>query len=285
MSLSETRTSAKYIETIDEIRATYRDMRFMEAQRKRADGAFMAFVRTQCGHSTHAPANERAATLKRAQALIAGTAPDDPLAARIEWMRAGNDKAFERFREMEKDRELKMKKLVRTLPIWTDWAKEVRGLAEKGVGILIGEAGDPGAYIKGEAGLRKRMGIAVIDGIAQGKLPKTASKELWIHHGYNKMRRSAMFTIGDGFVKQGDHYRAIYLARKELERQRFEEMGYTVKPAAEIKAAEKATCVSAGHVHFRAQRFMEQRVLRHYYRAWMRLMVPQAVAAELEVAA
>jgi hypothetical protein len=286
MSLSETRTSAKYLETIDLIRATYREMRFMEDQRKRADAAFMAYVRTQCGYSTHLPAAERDVTLKRAKALIAGTAAEDSLAPRVEWIRAGNEAAFARFRQMEKEKELEMKKLVRSLPIWTDWAKEVRGVAEKGVGILIGEGGDPGAYLKGESGLRKRMGIAVVDGIAQGKLLKTASKDDWIRHGYNKKRRSAMYTIGDGLVKQGDHFRAVYLARKEHERQRFRGMGYTVKPAAEIKASEKSTCISDGHVHFRAQRFMEQRLLRAYYRAWMRLMVPQTVSAPaLEVAA
>lgn len=261
---------------IDTIRAEYRDMRFMEHQRKRNDLAFQAFVRNICGYSTKAPKSEAGPALKRAQALIAGTAPDDPLAVRVDLVKAGNEQACAPFVAMEKEKVKAIEKMVKALPIWTEWAEPIIGLGAKGLGILIGEAGDIGSY-RTEAALWKRMGVGVIDGVAQGKLGARAGADLWIAHGYNKKRRSALFTIGDAMIKKADSpYRAIYLARKDIERQEFIAAGYTVKPAAQIKAAERDTCISDGHIHRRAQRYMEKRLLRHMYRAWKRTMVEDA---------
>jgi hypothetical protein len=263
--------------TIDAIRAEYRDMRFMENQRKRNDLAFQSFIRTLCGYSTQIPKAESAPALKRAQALIAGTAPDDPLAARVEWMRAGSDAALAPFIGMEKEKVKSIEKMVKGLPIWTEWAAEIKGLGLKGIGSLIGEAGDIGAY-RSEAAFWKRMGVGVIDGVAQGKLSKTASAEMWITHGYNAKRRSALWTIGDVLIiKQGagTRYYDMYIARKAVERQKLEALGYTVKPGGEIKAAERDTCVSDQLVHRRAQRWVEKRLLRHMYRAWKRTMEAQ----------
>jgi hypothetical protein len=261
--------------TIDAIRAEYRDMRFMENQRKRNDLAFQSFIRTLCGYSTHIPKAESAPALKRAQALIAGTAPDDPLAARVEWMRAGNEAACAPFIGMEKEKVKAIEKMAKGLSIWTAWAEPIQGIGAKGIGILIGEAGDIGAY-RSEAAFWKRMGVGVIDGVAQGKLTKTASADTWIAHGYNAKRRSALFTIGDSLIKATNSpYRAMYLHRKEIERQKFEALGYTIKPAAQIKEAERDTCISDGHIHRRAQRWMEKRLLRHMYRAWKRTMEAQ----------
>jgi hypothetical protein len=262
--------------TIDAIRAEYRDMRFMENQRKRNDLAFQSFIRTLCGYSTHIPKAESAPALKRAQALIAGTVPDDPLAARVEWMRAGNDAACAPFIGMEKEKEKSIEKMVGALPIWTEWAASIKGLGRKGIGSLIGEAGDIGSY-RSEAAFWKRMGVGVIGGIAQGKLTKTASADTWIAHGYNAKRRSALWTIGDALIKRGsgNYYYDMYIARKAVERQKLEALGYTVKPGKEIKASERDTCISDQLVHRRAQRWMEKRLLRHMYRAWKRTMEAQ----------
>lgn len=95
------------------------------------------------------------------------------------------------------------------------------------------------------------MGVALVDGIRQGGLSKTASKDDWIDHGYNRQRRSRMWNIGDALIKSNrdGRYRTIYLARKEYEITRDPEM----QP---IKA------------HRRAQRYMEKRLLRDLWRAW-----------------
>ena len=167
---------------IDKIIEVYRDMRFMQEQRKRLDLAFQAFVRTLCGYSTHLPAKERGPLLKRAQAIIDGRAPDDPLVSRVEIMREGSDAAAAAVSKIERQKQRELESIVKGLPIWTEWAADIRGLGAKSIGIIIGEAGDLGAYPKnpekrigcsareirryGEAEIRKRMGVAVIDGIA-----------------------------------------------------------------------------------------------------------------------
>lgn len=265
-----------YNKTIEEIRAHYREMRFMENQRKRMDLAFQSFVRTLCGYTTHVKSPANTAALKRAQALIAGKAPDDPLVGRVEWIRGGNESACAPFIGMEREKVKEIEAAVKKLPIWTEWAEPIPGLGAKGIGIIIGEAGDVGSY-RSEAALWKRMGVGVIDQIAQGKLRENAPAELWILHGYNRKRRAALFTIGDSLIKaRKSPYRALYLSQKDIIRQRLEAEGFEIKPAAMIKSGEKATCFSDGHVHRRAQRWMEKKLLRHMYRNWRRLMIEDA---------
>lgn len=257
-----------YDQEIASIRAVYREMRFMQMQRTRLDGAFQAYVRMLCGYSTHAPDPE---ALTRAQGLIAGTL-EDPMRYAVEDVRTSNDAAAKVFIDVEKKREKRLEKIVAALPVWTEWGAGIRGLGPKGLGCLIGEAGDIGAY-RSEAALWKRMGVGVIDGTAQGKLGRGASAEDWIKHGYNKKRRSVLFQIGDPLVRQGEKFRQIYLWRKEIERNRAALRGLTVKPSAKIRAGERATCISDGHIDRRARRYMEKKLLRSVYRAWRRTMV------------
>jgi len=112
------------------------------------------------------------------------------------------------------------------------------------------------------------MGVAVLDGTRQGGLAKTAPKEAWIAHGYNRQRRSRMWNIGDALIKNGVLYRKVYLARKEYERKRAEANGLTVAPSAKIPKGRAAEFMSDGHIHRRAQRYMEKRLLRDLWQAW-----------------
>jgi hypothetical protein len=116
----------------------------------------------------------------------------------------------------------------------------------------------------------KRLGLAVIDGVRQGGLPKSASKDDWIAHGYSRVRRSRMFVIGDALIKANGEYRAVYLARKEYERQRAEAAGLTVAPALKIPKARANEFISDGIIHRRAQRYREKRLLRDLWQAWNR---------------
>lgn len=177
------------------------------------------------------------------------------------------------FAELRKGLEKDLRQLARQLPVWT-WAVEIRGFAEFGLAMIVGEAGDLGKY-RNHSCLWKRMGLAVMDGTRQGGLSKTAAAEDWIAHGYSPTRRSVMFNIGDPLIKlnQTGEYRSAYLARKEYELARDPEM----QP---MKA------------HRRAQRYMEKRLLKHLWQAWRRaslqeVSVPITLlpAAELSVAA
>jgi len=145
-----------------------------------------------------------------------------------------------------------MEKAAKTLPVWTGWAEGVRGIGALGLAKIVGECGDIGSY-RSPAAVWKRMGVGVINGVAQGKLPAGSAADLWIEHGYNRARRSIMYTVGEGFVKQGDEYRQIYLARKQYETERDPDIP-------KIRA------------HRRAQRYAEKRFLRDLWRAWRRTL-------------
>lgn len=148
--------------------------------------------------------------------------------------------------EFRKGLEKRMTKLAKALPVWL-WCEEVNGCGPLALAIIVGEAGDIGGYST-PAKLRKRMGIAVINGEAQGK--RTNVEEA-LEHGYNPARRSSMWTIGDCLIKASGDYKAIYDKRKVIEAE---------KPEVETKM----------HAHRRAQRYMEQKFLKHLWQAWRR---------------
>lgn len=136
------------------------------------------------------------------------------------------------------------------LPIWP-WAEKIRGLGPKGVGLMIGEIGDPGAYAN-PAKLWKRMGLAVFDGQAQRRV----KGEGGILQGFSPQRRALMHVIGDALIKQNTRpdgtdglYRQLYVSRKALE---------------VVKAPDLALIVH----HKRALRYMEKRLLVHLWQAW-----------------
>lgn len=158
-----------------------------------------------------------------------------------------------------------LEQLATTLPVWPLLA--IKGFGVRSLGVIVGETGDISNYPT-VSKLWKRLGLAVIDGKRQGGLPKTAPKEEWIKHGYSKLRRSRMFVIGDVLIKSDNKYRQIYLDRKVYEKAIAEAKGLTVAPTAKIPAKRKAEFMSEGHVHRRAQRYMEKCFLRDLWAAW-----------------
>jgi hypothetical protein len=103
-----------------------------------------------------------------------------------------------------------------------------------------------------------------MEGVRQGGLAKGSSAEQWIEHGYNKRRRSVVWTIGDSLIKtnkddKGDpgFYKKIYNERKEYETKNLTK---TAK-----KAKEKFKPIV---VHRKAQRYMEKRLLRDLWNEW-----------------
>lgn len=260
---------------LQEIVTAHRQRWFGVKQRIRLENALGAYVRTLLGFHTGLPEKERAAIVKRATALLNGTTldvQDERHLENVSWQVETNDKAVEAFASMEKAQVKAMKALVRNLPIWTDWASDIVGVGEVGVATIIGECGGDVGKFRNEAALWKRMGVGVIFGVAQGKLPSSSPSELWLLHGYNKDRRARLFTIGDAIIKCSDSpYRAIYDARKLVEQEKARAQGLEVLPAAKIKKG-RLDAISEGHIHRKAQRYMESRLLRHFYKAWKRTM-------------
>lgn len=139
-------------------------------------------------------------------------------------------------REVEK----KIEAEVRQLPIWTDWAENIRGIGPIGLGIIIGGSvcdatEDPithkkrrpfitiGDY-KNPAKLYKRWGVGLVEGERQQRIAGTREeKEHFqktgvatggvlkaLRHGFSPTRRAALFVQGDVFVKAGNYYRKRY---------------------------------------------------------------------------
>jgi hypothetical protein len=265
-----------------EIREQHRRRLFAMDQRKRADLALGGFLRRQLGWSFEATAqqnaviNERVRRLLMIGELVIGKKQPSPEAdADYAAYAAVIEAAFEARAPMarvESDATKAMEKLAKELPVWSAFGEGVKGFGPRSLAVIVGDAGNLANYAS-VAKLWKRMGMAVLDGVRQGGLSKTASAEDWLRHGYNARRRSQMFVIGDVLVKNQGRYREIYLARKVYERELAEALSLTVAPAAKIPAKAKDQFRSEGHVHKRAQRYMEKALLRDLWCAWNRKAV------------
>lgn len=206
---------------------------------------------------------------RRLNAARAKATTDEPAYAAWRETILASMQAREPFDAIEAAQTAEMERLAEQLPVWS-WVKGIKGFGARSLAVIVAEAGDLSNYAT-HSKLWKRMGLAVIGDLRQGGLDKkTASKRDWIDHGYSPARRSRMFVVGDVLVKVGDTYRAIYLQRKEHERQKAEAAGLTIVPAAKIPKGRRAEFMSDGHIHRRAQRYMEKRLLRDLWKAWRR---------------
>lgn len=253
-------------DTIGEIMFLHRQRNFAMGQRKRAGLALGAYLRTMLGWRADLPEAERRHIAATAAAWMKGEGEGDEFSA-FQPMIEASRTATAPWDAIEAESTKRMEKLARHLPVWAAWAEAQRGFGARSLAVIVGEAGDLANY-PSKSHLWKRMGLAVIDGVRQGAPGAGATAEDWVEHGYRPARRSAMFVIGDVLVKSGAHYRDVYLARKAYERAQFEAAGFAVLPSAKITKSLKASSVSDGWVHRRAQRYMEKRLLRDLWQAW-----------------
>lgn len=275
------------------IRYHHRQRVYAMEQRKRATLALGSFLRMVLGWSLALPKAEQEAIRAKAQALIAigetaakGKASlfvDDPDYREWEGLIAASISARQPFDQIEAVALKQMGKLATQLPAWTEWGKGVRGFGEASLAVIVSEAGDLSMYPK-KGHLWKRMGLALVDGVRQGGLAKNAPKADWIAHGYNPERRSRMWNIGDTLIKPQGPYRDVYLARCAYEHARATEAGLlVVASTAEVietwakrglvavkspRGVDPAAVIGAGHLHRRAQRYMEKRLLRDLWQVW-----------------
>lgn len=175
-------------------------------------------------------------------------------------------------------REKELAKLAKELPVWP-WVEQVKGFGALTFAGVIGEAGDLSMYAN-PAKLWKRMGLAVINGGRQ-RCVKGAEA---MQHSYSPQRRSLVWNIGECLIKQQGDYRALYLARmaREVEKCWEEGLQHATIIAATVKSWESrglptpvkvgkidpAQHRSCGHIHNRAKRYVEKRLLRDLWRAW-----------------
>jgi len=231
---------------IDDIRAWHRKRCYYLKQHLRARNGLSAEVRRGLGWSRELSKSERKKMGRQASALI------DKLGKDSDWedMIAMTLVAIKPLEDVEHKCKKRVAKLAAQLPVWKSFGESIRGFGANSLGVIIGEAGDLSNYAN-PCKLWKRMGLGLVDGIRQGGLPKNASKEEWIKHGYNPCRRSRMWNIGDALIKgnREGKYRTLYLSQKDKYLQR----GWSRK-----------------HADDAAQRYMEKRLLRHLWQAWRR---------------
>lgn len=250
-------------DTIRTITESYRERKFTMEQRKRANLALGAYLRSALGWRKDLPDAERKAISIKADSIAKA-----PHGTRWEYMVLAVIDSRMPFEAVEAAALKKMESLAKSLPVWNEWGKDVRGFGAASLAAILAEAGDLSNYPTIPK-LWKRMGLAVMGDVRQGGLTKGAGADAWVAHGYNPMRRSAMWNIGDTMLKaqirrekdaNGEDtggrnslgkYGEIYLHRKEYELARDPD----IQP---IKA------------HRRAQRVMEKRLLKDLWQAWRR---------------
>lgn len=161
-----------------------------------------------------------------------------------------------------KETEKSMVNAAKTLPAYA-WVESVKGFGALGFAMIVGESGDLSNYTT-VSKLWKRLGLAVIEGERQRRVSGVDA----LKHGYSPSRRSVVWTIGDAMFRSGGEYADLCRERKEFEREKAKAEGLTVCPAAKIPANNKEQYRSDGHIHNRAKRYMEKRLIRDLWRAW-----------------
>jgi hypothetical protein len=97
--------------------------------------------------------------------------------------------------EARHDIELAMERAVRGLPVYA-WAKEVKGLGERGLAVILAEAGDLSGYPK-KGHLWKRLGLAPFKGKACSTWRREGglSAAEWVEAGYSAPRLAQIFAV------------------------------------------------------------------------------------------
>lgn len=211
------------------IRSDHRAARFAMKARMKVEQSFSSYVLVNQTHwSPNDDDNLQAEQRKRRDALIAaakkcvtikrkpGTPlvqdfiiekPADEAVRAIVDLCAGTMVSVQPFIAMQAERERKMEKLVKQLPI-AAWIDTVPGVSCGGVAQIIGECGNLSNYAT-ERKLWKRLGFAPYDGLAMSSWkretwrPRTLSSAEWIDNPFKGERYAIMAQIAQWlWVKQ-----------------------------------------------------------------------------------
>lgn len=154
--------------------------------------------------------------------------------------------------------ELEMKRIAKRLPVYP-WAKQVRGLGELGLAVIVGETGDLGNY-SNPGKVWKRLGLAPFekDGISMAasnwRRKGGLSAEDWTVLGYSPGRRAEIYAvIGDPLFRAQSVVVGPYRQRYDQRRAR---------------TAETHPDWTKGHSHGDAVRVMTKELLRDLWVAW-----------------
>lgn len=165
--------------------------------------------------------------------------------------------AIEPMQKARHEVELEMKRLARKLPVFA-WAKDVKGLGELGLAVIVAEAGDLAKYPK-KGHLWKRLGLAPHEGKAYSiwRTKGGLSAEDWTAAGYSPRRRAEVYAVISEPLFRAQSvaagpYRAIYDRRREA------------------TAVAHADWTKA-HSHMDGLRVMTKYLIRDLWVAWRRV--------------
>lgn len=164
--------------------------------------------------------------------------------------------AIEPMQRARDDVERDMKRAAKKLPVYT-WAKDVKGLGELGLAVLVGEARDIGAYPE-KGHLWKRLGLAPYGDKAMStwRMKGGLSADEWIAAGYSPRRRAEIYSvIGDPLFRAQSVAKGPYRARYDARRAR---------------TAETHPDWTKAHSHNDALRVMTKHLVRDLWVAWRR---------------
>ena len=269
--------------------------RFCIRAQSKCDRSIEALIARSFGYHTGLPEPERKAIFKVARAVRltvernakAGEPMADPrVRPEIVNMIETNSIARSQFDRMRANIEAEMIVTARRLDIWP-WVKAVPGVAELGLAVIVAETGDIRTY-SGPGKLWKRLGLACIDGIRQGRVPPDLSREAraeaWKRRGYNPARRAEVWAFLDDVM-----FRSQWRGARDENGKLPAKTGKPVAVPAhavgmygEVYGERKTWNLARGlplkHADVEARRFMAKRFLRELWIAWRDLEIRQLPA-------
>lgn len=164
--------------------------------------------------------------------------------------------------------ELEMKRAARKQPVFA-WAKDVKGLGELGLAVIIAEAGDLSGYPK-KGHLWRRLGLAPLDGkaLSTWRMKGGLTAEQWTDAGYSPRRRAEIYAVISEPLFRAQSvadgpYRVIYDRRRE-------------------RTAESHPDWTKAHSHMDGLRIMTKHLIRDLWIAWRAVpLVPHMAGTEL----
>jgi hypothetical protein len=242
-------------DTIVALMALQRRRRFCIISQSRCDRSVEAFL-VQVRHRADADRKTLFAEAgKLRRAVEAGTVHAPDVADAVRASLAGRQ-SWDNLR-VQTERE--MRRLARALPGYA-FVQGVRGFGDLGFGIIVGEAGDLGAFpTKGH--LWKRLGLALVGDIRQ---QRRSNAEEAAAHGYSPSRRAEIWTVADSM------FRAQWRGAKP------DAPAHALGPYGEIYGRRKAWTAethpdwSPAHRDADARRIMAKALIKHLRQAWMR---------------
>jgi hypothetical protein len=260
--------------------------RFCIKSQIRSNNSLEHLLSRAMGYHTHLPEDERkgymnAARKIRAQvekALQDGAEPDaDPRIPPAVFAMIHVSRNSRQYWDQERARrEADMIAAARLLPVWP-WVQSISGIAELGLAVLVGEAGDIGNY-PAPGKLWKRLGLACYDGSRQGFVPAEITgedrKKAWMARGYNPARRAEVYAFVDDTMLRAqwrgdkdEHGVAVSGSDRAVAT-----AAHAIGPYGQVYGDRRSWNAARGlmpaHADKEARRFMSKRFIRDLWTAW-----------------